>query len=63
MTPERRTHLIITSLRLRAVTEAHLHYGRDLTKGIAGELSELADTIEAEALPASSTEDWLPCDT
>jgi hypothetical protein len=54
MTPEHKQHLIISSLRLRAVQEANLHYGGSFDRGIAKELSDLADEIEAEALPGDS---------
>jgi hypothetical protein len=36
------------------VQEANLHYGGSFDRGIAKELSDLADEIEAEALPGDS---------
>ena len=60
MTPERTRHLLVSSLRQRAVLEANTHYGGDLSKGIAGELTDLAAALEAETLPGrSAEEDWL----
>jgi hypothetical protein len=64
MTPDRKTHLILSSLRQRAVREANQHYGGDDTAGIAGELNSLADELEAEspAVPGRSPDDdeeWL----
>ena len=58
MTPERKRHLIVSSLSLRAVQESNLHYGGEL-RGIAKELTDLADEIEAEALPGNSADAWL----
>jgi hypothetical protein len=46
MTPHQRD-LIIATLRLRAVLEANRHYGGDLDRGIAKELSDLADELDA----------------
>jgi len=54
MAPERRQHLLVSSLRQRAVLEANTHYGGDLSQGIAGELTSLADVLEAEVLPGRS---------
>ena len=59
MAPERKQHLILSSLRLRAVQESNLHYGGSFDLGIAKELSDLADELEAQALPGDSESEWM----
>lgn len=52
MATNRALFLLVTTLRQRAQHEAHLHYGRDLTKGLAGELAALADALERDGAAA-----------
>lgn len=46
---ERELHLVVSSLRQRAVTEARLHYDGNPDAGIAGELNRLAAKLAGEA--------------